>query len=194
MLFWPTRRPIKKHFNCARHFLTLPNCFRCLQFSPPLSLSLAQKKYNKANANKNNKTATHQSCHAQKAIKNWRRRHANKLTIVMPKATLGKGGSPPVRVTLPCSTFNQRWMRSYLPPPPTQHAAAAVCRSKPFQVFALIHNEIRGRIMRWSFYLPTRCMCVCVCECVYVLFISHLFIFHFNVWHIISAQFIVIMT
>lgn len=94
MLFWPTRRPIKKHFNCARHFLTLPNCFRCLQFSPPLSLSLAQKKYNKANANKNNKTATHQSCHAQKAIKNWRRRHANKLTIVMPKTTWGKGGVP----------------------------------------------------------------------------------------------------
>lgn len=70
MLFWPTRRPIKKHFNCARHFLTLPNCFRCLQFSPPLALSLSFPtpwlKKSKANANKNNKTTTHQSCHAHR--------------------------------------------------------------------------------------------------------------------------------
>lgn len=65
MFFWPTRRPIKQHFNCARHFLTLPNCFRCLLCcSSPSSLFVFhlapwQKVNNKANKNKNNKTATH---------------------------------------------------------------------------------------------------------------------------------------
>lgn len=73
MFFWPTRRPIKQHFNCARHFLTLPNCFRCLLCcSSPSSLfvfHLAPWQIIKQIRIKIIKRQL-TSCHAQKAIKN----------------------------------------------------------------------------------------------------------------------------